>query len=67
MSEERTVKKVFKNTPEGRRSVGKPQRKWLDYVENYLKKMGVTGWRKIAENRDPWKLIPKEDRLVHGQ
>jgi hypothetical protein len=59
MSEEKTVKKVFKNSPEGRRSVGKPQRRWSDYVENYLKKM--------AKNRDAWKLIPKEDRLVHGQ
>jgi hypothetical protein len=45
MPEERTVKKVFKNIPEGKMSVGKPRKRWLDDVENDLKKMGVRGWR----------------------
>jgi hypothetical protein len=40
MSEERPVK-VFKNTPEGKRSVEKPRKRWLDDVENDLKKLGV--------------------------
>ena len=62
--EEDTVKTVFKNTPEGRRSVGKPRNKWL-YVENCLKKMGVGGCRKIAMDRDGWKLIMKEVRDLH--
>jgi hypothetical protein len=41
MSEERTVKKVSENTPEGKRSVESPRKRWLDDVENDLKKMGV--------------------------
>jgi hypothetical protein len=55
MPEERTVKKVFKNTSEGKRCVGKPRTRWLDNVENYLKKIGATGWRKTAKDRDAWK------------
>ena len=43
MLEEGTVKEVFKNIPEGKRSVGKRRRRWLDDVENDLKKMGVSG------------------------
>ena len=43
MPEERNVKKVFKNFPEGKRSVGKSRKRWLDDVENDLKKMGVRG------------------------
>jgi hypothetical protein len=47
MPEERTVGKVFKNTSEGKRSVEKSKERerererWLDGVENDLKKMGV--------------------------
>ena len=64
MSEESNVNKVFKNTTEGRRSVGKPRKRWLDDAENDLKKMPVRGWRKITKDTDAWKLILK--RVLHG-
>jgi hypothetical protein len=38
----------------------------LDDVENDLKKMCVRGWRKIAMDRDAWKLILKDARVLHG-
>jgi hypothetical protein len=45
-------------------------RKWvleaLGDVENDLNKMGVRGWRKIARDRDAWKLILKEAKVLHG-
>jgi hypothetical protein len=66
MPEERTGKKMFKNISEGKRSVGKPRKRWLDDVENDMKKMGVRGWRKRTRDRDAWKLILKEDRVLHG-
>jgi hypothetical protein len=28
--------------------------------------MGVRIWRKIAKDRDGWKLILKEDRVLYG-
>jgi hypothetical protein len=37
------VTKVFKNIPKGKRSVGKPKKKWLDGTENDQKKMGARG------------------------
>ena len=42
------------------------QEKWLDDVDNDLKKMSVRGWRKITNVRDAWKLILKEARVLHG-
>ena len=38
MSEERTVKKVFKNTLEGKSSVGKPRKRWLGDVQTIRRK-----------------------------
>jgi hypothetical protein len=44
----------------------KARNKWLGHGENDLKKMGVRGWRKIAGNRDAWKLILKETTVLYG-
>jgi hypothetical protein len=44
--EERTVEKIFKNIPGGKRSVGEPRNGWLDNVKNDMKKTGVTGLKK---------------------
>ena len=43
MSEERTVKKVFKSIIERKRYVGEPRKRWLDDVEKDLKETGVRG------------------------
>jgi hypothetical protein len=61
MPEERTVKKMFKNTTERKRSVGKPRKRWLDDDGNCLKKMEARGWRKVGNHRDARKLILKKN------
>ena len=66
MSEVSEVKMVFKNAAEGKTSVGKPRKGWLDEIENYVKKMGVRGWRRISYGRNTSKLILKEARVLHG-
>ena len=43
-------------------SVGKPRNRWLDDAENDVKKMGV---KRLEKNS--WKLILKEARVLHGQ
>jgi hypothetical protein len=60
------VKKVFKNIADGKRSVGKPRKRWLDDVENYMQKMGVTDWRRVTRDRDECKLILKKAKVQHG-
>jgi hypothetical protein len=44
----------------------KKRKRWLNDVENYLKKMGVRGWRKTAEDRNDWELIQKGARVLRG-
>jgi hypothetical protein len=41
MSEERPVKRAFKNTPEAKSSDEKERERWLDYTKNYQKKKSV--------------------------
>jgi hypothetical protein len=38
----------------------------LDDVENDLKSVGVRDWRKVARDRDAWKLILKEAMVPHA-
>jgi hypothetical protein len=37
MSDDRTVKKVFLEKPDGRREAGRPKLRWLYRIENDLK------------------------------
>jgi hypothetical protein len=65
MPEGRIVKEVFKNIPEGKRSLGKPSKRWLDDIANDLKKMDVRCRRRTARDGDAWKWILKETRVQH--
>jgi hypothetical protein len=38
--------------PEERRSVGRPKMRWLDVVEEDLRKMRIGGWSGKARRRD---------------
>jgi hypothetical protein len=49
------IKKLYMSKPEGRRSVGRPKIRWLDDVEEDLRKMRISGWRGKARRRDEWK------------
>ena len=42
--------KVFKKALEEKKGLSKPRKRWIDYIENDMKKMGVRGWRKITKN-----------------
>jgi len=79
MSEEREVKRLYQNTPEGSGSVGRPRLRWMDDVKEHLRRMGVTDWRirahrrmgvtnwRIrAHRRDDWKVVVKEAKVLQG-
>jgi hypothetical protein len=66
MPETRSVKKVFFGKPDGRRRRGRPRKRWLDDLEEDLRKLGVKGWRKKAEDREEWRNVVKKAKAVHG-
>jgi hypothetical protein len=51
--------------PEGRRSVGGPKVRWLDDVEEDLRKMRISDWRG-KNRRDVWKSVLREAKVLQG-
>jgi hypothetical protein len=60
MSDDKTVKKVLLEKPDGKRKVGRPKVRWLEPTEHDMKSIGVKGWTKKAEVRSVWAIILKE-------
>jgi hypothetical protein len=66
ISDDRSTEKLYSNKPEGLRLVRRPRKRWLDEVEQNLKQMAVRGWRRRTKNRDEWRSIVKEAKVLHG-
>jgi len=64
MSEERVVKRLYQNTAEGSRGVGRPGLRWMDDVREDQRRMGVTNWRIRAHRRDDRKMVVKEAKVL---
>jgi hypothetical protein len=66
MSEDRVIKKLYMSKPEESRSVGRPKMRWLDNVEEDLRKMKISGWRGKALRKDEWKSVMREVKVLQG-
>jgi hypothetical protein len=54
MNKTRSVKKIFERKLERRRSSGRPRLRWINDVEDDLRKLGVKRWRTKALEREEW-------------
>jgi hypothetical protein len=45
---------------------GRPKRRWLGDVCMDLRKMGVSGWRDKARNREAWRRVVEETKAHPG-
>jgi hypothetical protein len=66
MDTTRTVKKLSEWEPRSSRPVGRPRLRWLDQVEEDLKKMKVRNWKEKCKDRRLWNEIVKQAKTHPG-
>jgi len=59
MGEERGVYRVLLGKLEGRRSLGRPRRRWVDNIRTDLLEVGCVymDWIGLAQDRDRWRTV----------
>ena len=59
MGEGRGVHRVLMGKPEGKRSLGRPRRRWEDNIKMDLQEVGGSceDWMELAQDRDRWRAL----------
>jgi len=59
MGEGRGVHRVLVGKPEGKRTLGRPRRRWEDNIKMDLQKVegGCEDWMELAQDRDRWRAL----------
>jgi hypothetical protein len=59
MGEESKAYRVLVGEPEGKRSLGRPRRKWDDGIKMDLREIGCGSveWIHLAQDRDRWRAL----------
>jgi hypothetical protein len=59
MTESRVVYRVLVGKPEGKRPLGRPRRRWEDYIKMDFQEVegGVTNWIELAQDRDSCRAL----------
>ena len=59
MEEGRSLHKVLVGKSEGKRSLGRPRRRWEDNIRIDLQEVGrgCGDWMELAEDRDRWRAL----------
>ena len=56
MENDRMAKKIFNTNCDmiGNRARGRPRKRWIDSVEEDVKKLGISNWKRVSEDRQQW-------------
>ena len=62
MEDGKSAFKILTSTPTGKRSLGRPRRRWEDNIRMDLKEIGINtrNWADSAQNWDFWRALVKE-------
>ena len=52
------VHRILVGKPEGKRPLGRPRRRWEDYIKMDIRELGRGGdWMELAHDRDRWRAL----------
>jgi hypothetical protein len=59
MGEKRNAYSILVGKPEGKRPLGRPRRRWVDYIKIDFREIGwdSVDWFDLAQNRDKWRAL----------
>jgi hypothetical protein len=60
------VERMEDNAMPKRMLKGRPRMRWLEEVENDLKRMKIKGWKEKLRSREQWRLVVKEAKAHPG-
>lgn len=63
---ERTTKIMLRASPIGSKRRGRPRKKWMDAVEEDIKKLGIVNWTEIAKDKKKWRGIVHQALGLNG-
>ena len=66
MENTRTTRKIIEWTPYKTRPVERPRLRWMDQVEEELKRIKIVGWRAKVEDRQEWNRIVEQTKTHPG-
>jgi hypothetical protein len=59
MGTKRNAYRILVGNPEGKRSLGRPRRRWVNNHKIDVRQIGWNGmdWIDLAQNRDQWRVL----------
>jgi len=66
MENTRTARKISEWTPYKTKPAGRPRLRWMNQVEEDLKRMEIVGWRAKVEDRQEWNRIVEQTETHPG-
>ena len=65
MAEGNIVQKVKRWKPMSKRPIGRPKTRCEDDVLEDIQSINISNWKKVAQNRDSWKKVVEQARILY--
>jgi len=66
MDGRRMPRRILEWKPMSRRIRGRPRKRWIEDIEEYIQMMRIRGCRKLSKQRMEWKKITEKAKTHSG-